>query len=64
VATFDILPIEGHDFVSPNNSPEILRRNHSSRSSRKLDFGVDCSAIIVIHCCLQMQEFKIEREGL
>jgi hypothetical protein len=39
VATSYVLPIDGHDFVSSNTSPETLGCSQSSRSTQKLDFA-------------------------
>jgi hypothetical protein len=64
MATSDVLSMDGHNFISSNKSPETLGHNHNSRSSQELGFDIECSAIIVFHCCLYMQEFKIEHEGV
>jgi hypothetical protein len=53
VVAFDVLSMNGHDFVSPNKGPETLGYSHNSRSSQKLSFGVDYSNIVFFHYCLQ-----------
>jgi hypothetical protein len=39
MATSYVLPIDSHDFVSLNTSPETLVHNQSSCSAQKLDFA-------------------------
>jgi hypothetical protein len=39
MATSYVLPTDGHDFISPNTSPETLGCNQSSCSAQKLDFA-------------------------